>query len=127
MRPVTPLLALVVLLSSPAGADDVVLNAASIEELGRFEVAKAGDNTVIKVDTMTGTTWYLCSTSGARKGRPQWCRSKDKATFPPGPVGRYSVTATIPVMMLDTVSGRTWVRCDDPTADRAFSWCPLDD
>jgi len=110
---------------SPALADEVVSEQPLATEVGRFQLARLGEITV-KVDSRTGTSWVLCPPAKKATSKLQWCKVKDRAPYPAGPVGRYRVVESTPTMMIDTVSGRVVTRCDDPTPDKAFSWCPID-
>ena len=114
----------VVLAAVPASAGDQIVNEQpTTAELDRFQVLREGDLT-LKLDTRTGASWLQCT----KKAKVTWCRVKDRAPYPAGPVGRYRVVpATSPLLMLDTVSGRTWIRCEDPTPEKSFSWCPVEE
>ena len=118
-------LALVVLVASTAAlaADQIVGEQPSATEVDRYLVVRDGDTT-LKLDSRTGASWTLCPV----KKKSSWCRVKDRSPYPAGPVGRYRIVPAVqPLMMLDTVSGRGWVRCDDPTPDKSFSWCPVEE
>ena len=119
------LLVLFVLAESTALAGDQIVNEQPTQaELDRYLVYREGDVT-LKLDTRTGSSWVQCAT---KRQKLSWCRVKDRAPYPAGPVGRYRVIqSTQPLLMLDTVSGRTWVKCDDPTPEKSFSWCPVEE
>jgi hypothetical protein len=114
------------LVSSPGWADQVVNEQPSVTEIGRFQLARLSDVT-LKLDSRTGTSWVLCPPAKKGVTKVSWCKVKDRAPYPAGPVGRYRVVDGSPAMMIDTVSGRVMTRCDDPTPDKAFSWCPIDE
>lgn len=112
--------------ASPTLADQVVNDQPSATEVGRFQLAHLNDISV-KIDTRTGTSWVLCPPAKKVTSKLQWCKVKDRAPYPAGPVGRYRIVEGTPAMMIDTVSGRVVTRCDDPTPDKSFSWCPIDE
>lgn len=117
--------ALLVLFASTAvlAADQIVNEQPTTAELDRYLVVKDGETT-LKLDSRTGASWTMCQL----KKKPSWCRVKDRAPYPAGPVGRYRIVpGTSPLLMLDTVSGRSWLRCDDPTPEKSFSWCPIEE
>jgi hypothetical protein len=118
------LLALAVTLALPALADEFVTPSPGPAEVARFTISRTGTLTV-RLDTMTGSSWYLCTS--AKKPRQAWCRFRDLAGLPSGPVGRYRVSEGAPLVMLDTVSGRTWARCDMPTPEKGEAWCLVDE
>ncbi|MCC6335132.1 MAG: hypothetical protein IT380_14230 [Myxococcales bacterium] len=109
-------------LSVPALADEYVAPPPRSSELSRFAVLKAADGTY-KLDTMTGATWFAC----AKKGKAAWCRAREIAGLPSGPAGRYHLVDASPVMLLDTVSGRTWTRCELPTVEKGLGFCPVEE
>jgi hypothetical protein len=111
------------LLPLKAQADEYVSGAPSPNEIGRFVVASKWN---LKVDSMTGASWYLCSPP--KKNRQAWCRFKEIPGLIAGPVGRYRLaTEGTPAILFDSVSGRSWVRCDAPTTDKVEAWCSLDE
>ncbi len=120
------LLLLSSLLASVALADEVVNDQPAATEIGRFQLARLSDVT-LKIDSRTGVTWVLCPPAKKATAKQTWCKVKDRAPYPAGPVGRYRVVDGSPAMMIDSVSGRTVTRCDDPTPDKSFSWCGIDE
>ena len=53
-----------------------------------------------------------------------------KGPLNPGPVGRFRLVSSeggFTSLLLDTVSGRSWGMCDDPTPEKTFSWCAIED
>jgi hypothetical protein len=115
---------LVMVVSASTLGDEFVKGSAPAPgDVDRFAVLRA--DKPIKIDTMTGATWYLCSPP--KKNRQSWCRFKEIAGLVAGPVGRYRVTESGNAVLLDTVSGRSWVRCDAPTTDKVEAWCSLDE
>lgn len=112
--------------ATSAFADEIVNDQPSATEVGRFQLTRLTDLTV-KIDSRTGTSWVLCPPSKKATVKTAWCKVKDRAPYPAGPVGRYRVVDGAPAMMIDTVSGRVVTRCDDPTPDKSFSWCPVDE
>ncbi len=120
------LLLLTGLLASAALADEVVNDQPAATEIGRFQLARLSDVT-LKIDSRTGTSWVLCPQAKKATAKTSWCKVKDRAPYPAGPVGRYRIVDGSPAMMIDTVSGRVVTRCEDPTPDKAFSWCPIDE
>lgn len=115
----------VLLSAATALAGDVIVSEQpSPAEVDRYVVHREGELT-LKLDSRTGASWLPCA---SKKQKLAWCRVKDRSPYPAGPVGRYRlIPATQPLMMLDTVSGRTWVRCEDPTPEKSFSWCPVEE
>lgn len=120
MRPLA--LTLCALFALPALADEIVNTAPSERELGRYAIARAVDVTV-RIDSATGASWFLCS----KKGKPAWCKSKELPSLPAGPAGRYRVVEASPLLMIDSVTGRSWVRCELPTPEKGFAWCALEE
>jgi hypothetical protein len=114
--------ALALLVPALAAADEIVNATPSQAELGRYTVVRASDTTA-RFDTATGTTWFLCN----RKSKQAWCRGKDIPSLPAGPVGRYKIVETAPLLMIDTVTGRSWQRCELPTPEKGLAWCALED
>ena len=112
--------------ASASMADEIVNDQPSANEVGRFQLARLSDVT-LKLDSRTGTSWVLCPPAKKATAKNSWCKVKDRAPYPAGPVGRYRIVDGSPVMMIDTVSGRVVTRCDDPTPDKSFSWCPIDE
>lgn len=110
------------LLSLNAFADEIVNNAPTSGELGRYAVVRAAELTV-RIDTATGSAWYLCP----KKSKQAWCRAKDLQSLPAGPAGRYRLVESSPLMLLDTVTGRSWQRCELPTPEKGLAWCALED
>lgn len=116
---------LVLLIASPAVAQITIVNdAPSAAEVSRYQVFKANELT-LKLDSQTGVTWSLCP-SAKKAGKSTWCKFNANA-LPAGPSGRYRVSEAFQIMLVDTVSGRTWIRCDDPTPEKKLSWCPVED
>lgn len=116
---------LVVVLALAAHADEFVAPAPGIEDLDRYAIARAGSLT-IKLDSMTGASWYLCA-SPRGKGKQAWCRFREIPGLTSGPAGRYRLTETAPFLLMDTVSGRAWVRCDAPTTEKGEGWCQIEE
>ena len=114
-----------------AVADEVVSPTVEPREVGRFQVAsvRGGSGVAqVKLDSMTGTTWNFCR-KGAKSGWG-WCKMGIKGPLTAGPVGRFHLVTTeggFTSLLLDTVSGRSWAMCDDPTPEKSFSWCPIED
>lgn len=115
-------LVMLCLLALPALADEIVNGAPSNSELGRYTVHKAQELTA-RLDSATGAVWFLCP----KKSKQAWCRAKDVPSLPAGPVGRYRLTDTTPLMLVDSVTGRAWQRCDLPTPEKGLAWCALED
>lgn len=115
-------LPLVLLFALPAFADEIVNAAPSSAELGRYSVSKASDLTT-RLDSATGAVWFLCP----KKNKQAWCRAKDIPSLAAGPVGRYRLAETTPLILIDTVTGRSWQRCDLPTPEKGLAWCALED
>jgi hypothetical protein len=113
------------LVAVAAQAEESVTPTPSPTEISRFVVARA-QNLTAKVDSMTGATWYLCASSRTR-GRSAWCRFREVAGLASGPIGRYRLTEGSPLVLLDTVSGRAWARCDVPTPERGEAWCQVEE
>jgi hypothetical protein len=105
-------------------ADEYVTPSPTPGEVGRFSLFRTPAIS-IKLDTMTGTTWYLCPS--VRKGRQGWCRFKEISGLSPGPIGRFRLTDGAPIILVDTVSGRSWGRCDVPTPEKGEAWCQIDE
>lgn len=110
------LLALLLVIPLAARADDAA-------EVGRYAVIKSGDTTV-RLDTATGAAWYLCTTKKSKTG---WCKAKDVPALPGGANGRYRLVDGAPLLLLDSVTGRSWQRCDLPTPEKGLAWCALED
>jgi hypothetical protein len=109
------------MLSSYSFADEVYVTGSPTEgEVGRYVLYRAGEATV-KLDTRTSAAWQLCS----RKNLQAWCRIKDIPSAPTGPSGRYRLSEGSLLMLVDSVSGRTWMRCDLPTPEKGSAWCPV--
>lgn len=127
------LLILSVLLAAlPALADEVVSPNVELREVGRFQVASirgTAGAAQVKLDSMTGTTWNYCRKG--TKGGWGWCKMGNKGPLNPGPVGRFRLVSSevgFTTLLLDTVSGRSWGMCDDPTPEKIhFSWCAVED
>jgi hypothetical protein len=114
-----------VLLAVPAVAQVTIVNdAPSPAEIGRYQVLKANELT-LKLDTQTGATWSLCP-HAKKPGKSTWCRFNSNP-LPSGPVGRYRVAEAFQIMLVDTVSGRAWQRCEDPTPEKRLAWCQVED
>jgi hypothetical protein len=111
------------LLATSAFADEIVNAAPSSAELGRYSVVRAGDVTA-RLDSATGAVWFICSN---KKSKQAWCRAKDIPSLPAGPVGRYKIADAAPLILIDTVTGRSWQRCDLPTPEKGLAWCALED
>lgn len=110
--------------SALCAADEVVTASQGPVELGRFVLHRAGELTA-RLDSATGTTWYLCPT---KKGKQQWgwCRTKDIPALPSGPIGRYRLADGM-LLLIDSATGRSWIRCDMPTPEKGMAWCALED
>ncbi len=118
----TTVVVLAVVFSTAASADEIVNGAPSQAELGRYTVVRTADTTA-RFDSATGTTWFLCN----RKTKQAWCRAKEIQSLPAGPVGRYKLIDAVPLLMIDTVTGRSWQRCELPTPEKGLAWCALED
>lgn len=114
-----------------AVADEVVSPSVELREVGRYLVTSVrGSSGVaqVKLDSMTGTTWNFC-----RKGPKSawgWCKMGLKGPLTAGPVGRFRLISPeggFTSLLLDTVSGRSWTMCDDPTPEKTFAWCAIED
>lgn len=104
---------------------NIVNDAPSASEVGRYHVLKANELT-LKLDTQTGVTWSLCP-HAKKPGKSTWCKFSANP-LPAGPSGRYRIAEAFQIMLVDSVSGRTWVRCDDPTPEKKQqAWCQVDD
>lgn len=108
--------------STTALADEVVNAAPSPAELGRYSVVRTADTTA-RFDSATGATWFLCS----RKSKQAWCKAKEIPSLPAGPVGRYRLAETVPLLLIDSVTGRSWARCELPTPEKGLAWCALEE
>jgi hypothetical protein len=117
--------ACLVLLSLGAWADEFVTPAPTPTEVARFTVART-QNFSAKLDSMTGATWYLCASTKTR-GRSAWCRFREISGLASGPAGRYRLNEGTPLILLDTVSGRSWTRCDVPTPEKGEAWCQVEE
>ncbi len=112
-------------------ADEVVSPTVEPREVGRFQVSSVRGGTglaQVKLDSMTGTSWNYCR-KGA-KGGWGWCKMGIKGPLTAGPVGRFrlvNIEGGFSTLLLDTVSGRTWTMCDDPTPEKSFSWCSIEE
>ena len=117
-------LAATLIISSIAlGADDVFVTGAPAEsEVGRFAIVRSGDLS-IKLDSRTSNAWILCP----KKGQQSWCRIKDIPGAATGPSGRYRLVEGGVLHLIDTVSGRSWLRCDLPTPEKGTAWCAVAD
>jgi|GEM_PF-1757306 len=119
------------LVASAVFADEVVSPSVGPREVGRFQIASirgASGAAQVKLDSMTGTTWNYCR-KGA-KGGWGWCKMGNKGPLNPGPVGRFRLVSSeggFTSLMLDTVSGRSFGLCDEPTPEKTFSWCAVED
>lgn len=105
-----------------AMADEIVNTAPTDKEIGRYAIARAVDVTV-RVDTATGASWFLCS----RKNKAGWCKASQSPALPSGPSGRYRVIEASPLLMIDTITGRSWSRCELPTPEKGYAWCAIED
>jgi hypothetical protein len=91
---------------------------------GRYEVFNGTPDalrSLMRVDTMTGTTWVAC---GDDERKSSWCKLAMRGTLESGPVGRYRITSGTPqlsryIVLLDTVTGRSWMHCT------GMDWCPM--
>ncbi len=126
------LVTLVVVFAAPSVfADEVVSPNVEPREVGRYQVASIRGATgaaQVKIDSMTGTTWNYCRKG--TKGGWGWCKMGIKGPLNPGPVGRFRLVSSeggFTTLLLDTVSGRSWGMCDDPTPEKSFSWCAVED
>lgn len=119
------------LLAAPLYADEVVSPPVGPGEVGRYQIASVRGGTglaQVKLDSMTGASWAYCRKG--TKGAWGWCKMGNKGPLSPGPVGRFrmiSAEGGFTTLLLDTVSGRTWGMCDDPTPEKSFSWCAIED
>ena len=119
------------LIAFTASADEVVSPTVEPREVGRFQVgAVRGGSGVaqVKIDSATGTTWNYCRKG--TKGGWGWCKMGIKGPLTPGPTGRFRLINSeggFSSLLLDTVSGRTWTMCDDPTPEKSFSWCAIEE
>ncbi|MDP1829824.1 MAG: hypothetical protein Q8L48_41540 [Archangium sp.] len=104
-------------------ADEIVNAAPSAAELGRYTVVRTPELTA-RFDSATGGTWYLCAN---KKSKQAWCRAKDIPSLPSGPVGRYKLVEGAPLILIDTVTGRSWSRCELPTPEKGLAWCALEE
>ncbi|MBL8912516.1 MAG: hypothetical protein JNM17_17620 [Archangium sp.] len=116
------LVLILALFALPAFADEIVNTAPSNAELGRYSVVKSGDLTA-RLDSATGAVWFLCP----KKNKQAWCRAKEIPALAAGPVGRYRLAETTPLILIDSVTGRSWQRCDLPTPEKGLAWCALED
>ncbi len=120
-----------VLVAATVFADEVVSPSVEPREVGRFQIASirgASGAAQVKLDSMTGTTWNFCRKG--TKGGWGWCKMGNKGPLNPGPVGRFRLVSSeggFTTLMLDTVSGRSWGLCDEPTPEKTFSWCAVED
>lgn len=110
--------------AAPAWADEFVTPSPSPDEVARFTVARSGALTV-RLDTMTGSAWYLCTSK--QKAKQAWCKFRGVTGQPAGPAGRYRFSEGTPLVLVDTVSGRSWMRCDMPTPEKGEAWCQLEE
>jgi hypothetical protein len=126
-----PLILSLALLAPLASADEVVSPTVEPREVGRFQVSSVrGGTTVaqVKLDSMTGTTWNFCRK--ATKSGWGWCKMGIKGPLTPGPVGRFRLVSSeggFSSLLLDSVSGRSWSMCDDPTPEKTFAWCAIEE
>ena len=116
------LLLALVLHSSATFADEIVNAAPSAAELGRYTVVRTADTTA-RFDSATGSTWYLC----AKKTKQAWCKAREIPSLPAGPVGRYKLVEGTPLILIDSVTGRSWSRCEMPTPEKGLAWCALEE
>lgn len=119
---VRALAVLLATVSSFALADEIVAPAPSQAELGRYSVLKTVDTTA-RLDSATGASWFLCT----KKNKAAWCRAKDIPSLPAGPNGRYRLVDAVPLLLVDTVTGRSWQRCELPTPEKGLAWCAVED
>lgn len=124
MRNLSSMTLLAVAVSSVALADEYVVPQPTPAEVGRYTIVRTAEITT-KLDSMTGATWFLCPSP--RKGRTSWCRYKDIAGLSSGPVGRYRLAEGNPLVLVDSVSGRSWTRCEPPTTEKGLAWCQVDE
>ncbi|MEW5738263.1 MAG: hypothetical protein AB1938_05020 [Myxococcota bacterium] len=110
------------LLAAPALAEEYVAPSPTPADVGRYVVVHDGDS-ALRLDTMTGTTWFLCE----KKKGSAWCRGKEISGLTAGPAGRYRLVDVGWIALLDTVSGRTWKRCAPPTGEKIVAWCALEE
>ncbi len=120
----TILLLCVCLTALPTLADEFVAPAPGPAEVSRFRVTRSGTLSV-RLDTMTGASWYLCSQP--KRSQQAWCRFREPPRMPSGPAGRYAISEGAPLLLFDTVSGRAWVRCELPTPEKGEAWCQVDE
>lgn len=111
------------MVSAASRADEVVNAIPSPAEVGRYAVYRAVDFTM-RFDSATGATWFLCPN---KKNKQGWCKAKEHTALPTGPVGRYRLSEGPPLMLLDSVTGRAWTRCEMPTPEKALAWCAVED
>lgn len=101
-------------------------------EVGRFKVLTSEDLLqTIRLDTVTGTTWRVCRAERPAPER-RWCPVKIQGTLKPGAVGRYQLAGAsadrpASLMLVDSVSGRSWYLCDGPLPEKVTTWCSLGD
>jgi Ni/Co efflux regulator RcnB len=117
------LLTALLIAASAASADEVVNAGPSAAELGRYSVVRTADTTA-RFDSATGGTWYLCAN---KKNKQAWCKGKEIPSLPPGPVGRYKLIEGTPLILIDSVTGRSWSRCELPTPEKGLAWCALEE
>ena len=104
-------------------------------ELNRYSVlALDSTDITLKLDSMTGVTWKICPSPDKKSGAGlRWCPMPAKGSLPTGPVGRYTMVTDNAmrkqpgVFLVDSVSGRSWVLCASPVAERQQAWCALDE
>jgi hypothetical protein len=113
------------LIGSVVLADEFVAPAPGVEEIDRYVLARTPP-LVVKLDSMTGASWYLCAPAKS-KGRQGWCRLREIPGLTSGPAGRYRLSEGTPLILFDTVSGRAWARCEAPTTDKGEGWCQIDE
>ena len=115
-------LLMLIALSSPANADEIVNAAPSPAELGRYTIVRTAELTA-RFDSATGGAWYLC----AKKTKQAWCKAREIPSLPSGPVGRYKLVEGASLIMIDSVTGRSWTRCELPTPEKGLAWCALEE
>jgi len=119
--------ALVSLVPAVAAAQ---IGAAKPNQIGRYEISNgtpSDPKTIMRIDTMTGATWVACWNE-LNEHDAAWCKVTMRQPLEAGPVGRYRVMNATPTiaantMLLDTISGRSWITCPGP--EGLPGWCAV--